>query len=280
MARSTKQIYDEMVSLKDNQPELDELNSTSDVSLWKLFYWIPAMAISVMEQLYDLLKEEMEYVRDTTPSNTSAYWVDKLLNFYQYSTDTDKGVLKINDSFIPYYELTDIDSQIIKFASVVQTKDSRRVNLKVTKGDADGLPIPLDTNEFASVQTFVDKIKGAGLLTNVVSLPSDEAYILANIFIDGGYIKADVESDCILALEDYFKNLSVNNFTGDISKTKIINALESVEGVLDIDSTNFKLHARANGQNVYEEVEVFYSTLSGYCFLDTTKTLLSLSVKK
>ena len=281
MARTTKEIYDEMVAVKGQQPALDDLTSTSDTALWKLFLYIPAMAISVMEQLGDLLKVELEYIRETTPSQTRAWWVERMLNFYQFNTDPDKGVLNIDSDFIPFYITPDDPSKIIKFCSVTQTANSRQVNIKVTKADSvTGLPEQLNTSEVNSVEEFVNKMKGAGLLTNVVSLPADEAFVLANIFFDGGYVKADVEADCIVAIEDYFKELSINNFTGDVSKTQIINALEKVEGVLDIDSTNFQLSARPNGQATYDDVAVFYSTVSGYIFLDTNKTLLSLTIKK
>lgn len=280
MARTVKEIYDEMVVVKSQQPELNDLSSTSDTALWKLFLYINSMAISVMEQLYDLLKVEVEYIRETTPSNTRGWFVDKLLNFYQYNTDSDKGVLKISENFIPYYTTPDEASKIIKFCSVTQTKDSRRINIKVTKAGNDGLPTQLNNNEILSVEEFISGIKGAGLLTNVVSLPADEAVILANVIIDGGYIEADVRAECITAIEDFFKNLSTENFTGDVSKTKIIDVIQRVEGVLDVDSTNFKLKCRANGQTNYEDVEVFYSTLAGYIFLDTNQTLLSLSIKK
>lgn len=279
MARSINEIYQSMVNVKQNQPELVDLTSTSDSALWKLFLYLPAMAISVMEQLYDLLKVELEYIRDTTPSNTKGYWVDKMINFYQYSTNTDIGVLKISDDFIPYYTTTDEASKIIKFASVTQTRNSRRVNIKVTKADSNGLPEQLNANEFNSVLEFVNKIKAAGILTNVVSLPADEAVVLANIIFDGGFIKEDVEAECILAIQNYFTNLSTTNFEGDVSKTAIIDAIQQVEGVVDVDSTNFDLKCRPNGQTSYDDVEVFYQTVAGYIFLDTTQTLLSLSVK-
>ena len=206
MARTTKEIYDEMVAVKANQPELVDLTSTSDTALWKLFLFIPAMSISVMEQLGDLLKVELDYIRSTTPSNTRAWWVDRMLNFYQFNTDTDKGVLKIGTDFIPFYTTPDEASQIIKFCSVTQTQDSRRVNIKITKADGAGLPEQLSASEFNSVEEFVNKMKGAGLLTNVVSLPADEAVVLGNVYFDGGYVKEDVEAECITAIVDYFKN--------------------------------------------------------------------------
>ena len=280
MARTIKEIYDEMIAVKMQQPALNNLTSNSNTALWRLFLYIPSVAISVMEQLYDLLKVELDYIRDTTPTNTKAWWVDRMLNFYQFNINSDKGLLRVSDDYIPYYQTEDEASKIIKFCSVTQTKDSRRVNIKVTKADIDGFPEQLTNSEINSVSEFVEKMKGAGLLTNVVSLPSDEGVVLGNIFFDGGYVKEDVEANCLKAVEDYFKNLSITNFTGDVSKTKVIDSIQNVDGVLDVDSTNFILKAKPNGQDTYDEVEVFYSTVSGYIFLDRNQTLLSLSIKK
>jgi hypothetical protein len=275
MARSIDTIYNQILSTKNLQTELDGLTSNSNTAIFKLIFFVHAVVINIHEQYFDLFKKDLEYIKATTPTMSEAWWIDKLLNFFQYDNiDTDKGVLKINNTFIPFYTTTDATKRIIKFCAVKQTENSRQVNIKLAKSDVDNNPIQLSNDELQSAKSFVNSLQASGLFINTISFSPDILKLNINIYFDGQYIQSNVLSNVKTAIKNYLKNLK---FDGTIQLIKMIDVIQNVEGVKDI------LINSAEGLAVDEAYTIFnrvYNAKAGYASLNETDSIFNMIVEK
>lgn len=274
MSKTTAQILSEIIAFKEANSNLSGLTSTSLYSKWRNLYATASAEISIFEQLYDQFLLDLEYQKLTTPVYTQSWWNDQMLNYFQYSTDPDKGVLKINDQFQYFYTTEDDATKIIKFSATKQSDNSRQTTIKVAKDDGTGVPEVLTLAEISAAKSFVDRKKGAGLLISVVSFPSDKIKLNVDIYFDGQYVLDDVKNDCIEAIKGYFATLE---FDGDIRLQKIVDAIQSVQGVEDLE---VKSTSGLQDGGTYQAFTRKFITKSGYAQLDEVNSLLNLIVNK
>lgn len=275
MARSINQIFNEILQTKNQQAELDPLYSTSQTAIYKLMFYIHAVAINIHEQYFDVFKKDLEYIKASAPIMSEAWWIDKLLNFYQYdNTDTDKGVIKIDDNFIPFYTTIDATKNIVKYCAVKQTVNSRQVNIKLAKADIDNNPIQLSNDELLSAKSFVNALQAVGLYLNVISFPPDLLKLNISIFFDGQYIQTNVLAEVKSAIKVYLRNLK---FDGTIQLSKLVDTIQEIQGVNDVLITN--AFGLSQGQG-YIEFNRVYNAIAGYAQLDETNSIFTMTVEK
>jgi hypothetical protein len=275
MARSIEVIYNEILNIKNQQSELASLTSTSNTAIFKLIFYVQAVVISIHEQLWDLFKEDLEYIKNTAPIMSELWWIDKLTNFYQYdNTDISKGVLKIDNSFVPYYEITDDTKKIIKFAAVKQSDNSRQVNIKIAKADSDNNPVQLTVDELNSVKSFVNSLQAAGLYINVISFPPDLLKLNINIYFDGQYVQSNVLSEVKASIRGYLQKLK---FDGTIQLIKLIDAIQNVQGVKDVLINEAQAKTELEGYTTFNRI---YNAKAGYAQLNETDSVFNMFVEK
>jgi hypothetical protein len=275
MARSIEVIYNEILNIKNQQSELASLTSTSNTAIFKLIFYVQAVVISIHEQLWDLFKEDLEYIKNTAPIMSELWWIDKLTNFYQYdNTDISKGVLKIDNSFVPYYEITDDTKKIIKFTAVKQSDNSRQVNIKIAKADSDNNPVQLTVDELNSVKSFVNSLQAAGLYINVISFPPDLLKLNINIYFDGQYVQSNVLSEVKASIRGYLQKLK---FDGTIQLIKLIDAIQNVQGVKDVLINEAQAKTELEGYTTFNRI---YNAKAGYVQLNETDSVFNMFVEK
>ena len=156
MARTIIEIRDEILAAKAAQASLNTLNSTSHVSIYRLWIWITATCIWTLEKLFDIFKVEVDDTISKKNPHTPEWYVEKAKAFqYGYNLVAEKD----------YYDNTGIDdtviaaSKIVKFAAMPEIPFLR---LKVAK--LVGLNLAaLSAPELASFQAYIKRIKGAGV---------------------------------------------------------------------------------------------------------------------
>lgn len=275
MARTIQTIYDEIIVTKNNQAELAGLTSTSDTAIWKLIYYTVAVAINFHEQLWDLFKVDLETIRDNTPVQTERWWNDRMKNQFQYDPlDTDKGVLKIGEDFVPFYTTVDETKRIIDFSAVKQTEGSRQVNIKVAKDDGSGNATQLALAELTAARSYVNEIQGAGLFIQTVSFPADELEIDVDLYFDGQYVISNVEAAVKLAIQEYLFNLK---FDGAIEIIRLVDAIQQVAGIKDVFINIIYGKPDSAPKQEFDRV---YDTLAGYAVLNETDSVFNLIVQK
>ena len=60
MARTIAEIQGEMIAQKEVTPELDGLTSNSSTAIWRLLFYICAVAIKVVEDLFEVHDAQIE----------------------------------------------------------------------------------------------------------------------------------------------------------------------------------------------------------------------------
>jgi len=271
MARSTAEIKNQMVAEKNLQSNLSGFTSNSQTSRWGLFLWVVAQTINIFEQLLDVFKGEVEAIQAEAKPGTEA-WVRWMVRKFQYDAAVPQVAQLNTSTLVVEYPVVNTTFQIITRAAT-QITSNKTVLIKVAKSDP---PIPLAAGEVTSLQSYVSTWGIAGVNYSIVNEPADKIEVVATIFYDGQYnavIQASVED----ALTNYLAQLE---FNGIISVQDVTDAIQAVDGVLDVNLAQIKVRrdsiSYANGTMLYQLSTgingVQYQTYAGYIVEETTAT--------
>lgn len=238
--RTTEQIKKEMTdavladaTLRDTfgltqDQEWD--TQVSSVSILNLIIYITAMAIRTLEWLHDRFKQEVEErIAAAFPGTISWYW-NKVMQF-RYGYDVNQyGV----------YEgaaLEHPEALIITHCAVMEVDNG--ILVKVNKGT--GTFEPLTPSEQEALKAYVDTVKFAGTTARIWSYRPDELRVKLYVWRDPQVLEldddgrihrrtdgAEVVKDAVAA---YLNSIA---YGGVFNKTKLIDAVQQVEGVRDV----------------------------------------------
>lgn len=271
MARSVSEILKGLIAAKTAETALNDLTSSSTVSIWRTWLYIYAVAQNITEQLQDLFITEVETIAQTARPGT-AEWVQAKIFEFQYSAISPQA-LDIID-LVPQYPVIDDSLKIITRCSVT-TDLNKNVNVKVAKEEP---PVQLAALEESSLQGYLTAIGFAGITYVLVNEPSDKLYVEAEVYVDAQYFST-IQTNVELAINNYLKALaSTENFDGVVKLTSIEDAIQSVTGVVDVKLITVKARPDAvlfaNGNVIYELSTGTngrqYDTLAGYITEETT----------
>jgi hypothetical protein len=266
MARTIEQIQAGIIADIQATPELAEANSTSRRAIWRLFAFVQASAILLLEQIIDVFTTEND-IKISKAIPATASWLNAKVLEFQYSATNPQIVQLIN--FAPVYPVIDASLRLISRCSVVTTI-SNQVIIKVAKNDP---PVALTTTELSSLQSYINNIGIVGVSYNCQSLTADKIHIEAEIYFDGQYstvISGTVEN----AIDNFLSKLS---FNGNLKVSDIELAIRSVTGVNDVLLKNIKMRSDAtafvDGTFLVQNNTVIsriFPTISGYVVEETT----------
>jgi hypothetical protein len=236
MARTTTDIYNDMITRKDAEADLNGLTSASQSAIWRLLFWVQAQSINLFEQLMDALTVEIQLIADNSIAGSAA-WLQNTVLLFQYDAG-DPQVLQIIDG-LPQYSTVNPALRIVKNASVKEGVN-RIVFVKAAKDEGSGLEA-LSVDELAALDSYVINIGFAGIPYVVQSDSPDRCQFTASIYYKGQYVATSVKEAVIESINAYLLDLP---FDGVIEFNKVIDAVQSVEGVNDIDTQNAVLKIR------------------------------------
>lgn len=212
----------------------------SAVSILNLIIYIVAVAARTLEWLFDQFKEDVEErIAAALPGTVSWYW-NKVMEF-QYGYDLNENA---------QYDEVDEDARIIKHCAVIEVDNG--IIVKVNKEDYE----TLSTSEISALSSYVDTVKFAGTTASVFSYEPDILDIELNIWRDPMVLDANMfsiqsgENEIRMAIEGYLNSIK---YGGMFNKTKLIDAVQQVEGVLDV--TIFDGTIWCNGDESYHDLE-------------------------
>lgn len=198
-------------------------DQVSVVSILNLIIYIVAMAARTVEWLHDQFRNEVEQrIAAAFPGTVSWYW-NKIMQF-QYGYDLNENAV---------YDEIDPDAQIIKHCAVSEVDNG--IIVKVNKGE--NTYQKLNATELAALQEYVRQIKFAGTTATCYSFNPDELGLEINIWRDPMVLDADMnriaDSEPVVtnAILGYLNTIA---YGGMLNKTRLIDAIQSVEGVLDV----------------------------------------------
>jgi hypothetical protein len=267
MARSVNEIQQAIITDVTNTPELSTLASnTSRRAIWRLWTFIVATAIAILEQLIDVFKSTTEATIAAAAPETAA-WLQAQFFKFQYSTTTPQVIQLIN--LVPQYPVVDENLRIITRCSV-RTTINNQVLIKLAKQDP---PTPLDSSELAASQSYVNIIGVAGVNYICVSQDSDKLYIQADVYYNGAYSSV-ISANVIDAITTYLANLP---FDGAVKVNDLELIVRAVAGVNDIVFKNVKARensvALSSATYLIQNSQLIgrlWSTVAGYIVPETT----------
>ena len=266
MARTIEQIQSAIITDIQATPELAEANSTSKRAIWRLFAYVQASAILLLEQIIDTFITANELkISQAIPATAS--WLNSKVLEFQYSA-TNPQIVQLVD-FVPVYPVVDKSLRLITRCSVVTTLSSQ-VIIKVAKNEP---PVALTSTELSSLQSYINQIGVIGVNYSTQSLTSDKLYIDAEVYFDGQYSTV-IQARVISAINTFLSTLS---FNGILKVSDIELAIRGVVGVSDVLLKNVKMRSDVTpftgGTFLIQNNTVIsriFPTISGYIVGETT----------
>lgn len=239
MARSVDDIKKEMTDAFMADPVIREKyqlkegdtfrSAFSLVSLENILFFIVAAAHHVVERLFEGFRSDVEKSLERAIVATVPWYYHKALE-YQHG---DKLVL--DEATMQYrYPKIDESRRVVKYAAVRDRGGSIQI---LVSGEKDGRPEPLSKEVLKAFEAYVRQIKPAGVVVGVRTAPSDHVLIAATINIDPmilspeGVNYRDGRRPVEEAINAYLSGIT---FGGTFNKTRLVDAIQAVEGVKDI----------------------------------------------
>lgn len=272
MARSVTSIQQSILTSVANDTTLSGLDTPSQVSIYRQWAFITAVAQALQEQLQDSFVTEVEDVALTLAPG-SLPWIQEQAFKFQYSQSNPQVIQFNTTTFAPYYPVVNTSYQIVTNCSVLSTTTVGIVSIKVAKGSTASLPIPLNTQELSALQYYFNQIKPAGIIYNCASTPADKLYSVFSVKYQGAYAGV-IQSTLLAAYNSYLFNI---DFGGVIRVDEIVSTLRTVPGVINVvcntmtarqDSTAF-----GGGTSMVtgdDWIVSEYTTVAGYIVDETT----------
>jgi hypothetical protein len=244
----------------DTSKSFDE--QFSHVSIEAVDTYIVAATLAMSEKIQENDKSEITAIVERNRIGTGAWYVEMAKRF-QWNADVQYFIV-VNpaDGTITYNELKPEDRIISQAAYVENT--SKEVIIKVATGQPGELT-PLTDEQLTDFLNYMKKIKIAGIILKVVNLPADILRIQANVYYNPAYNQTTLKQKIIQALNEYSVALE---FNGVVLRNAIIDAVQKIEGVVDIDITQLQA---VTGEIDYE-ISRAYVTASGYVNFQNNET--------
>lgn len=211
----------------------------SAVSLESIWFSIVASAIYVLETLFDAFKQDVD-AKIAEAVLASIPWYHKISLEFQY------GDSLVFDERTQQYVYPEVDEskRIVKFAACRDLGGI--VYVLASKAGADGAPTPLSTTELTAFDSYLRQRKPAGVILQSNSLspdlvrPTVRVQYNPQILSSAGRLLADPNVRPVEdAINQYLADIV---YGGDLNKTKLVDAIQQAEGVVDVvlDSVKVK----------------------------------------
>jgi len=266
MARTVQEIQNTMFTAIATDANLVSLNSTSRVAIYRLFVFVVAYAIWLLEVLFDVHKSQIDTALYEQKSGTPRWYRNMALAF-QHGFDLLDDSDKFDNTAATIDQIE--ASKIIKYCSVKESFESNKLTIKVA-GESGELLIPLTAPQLESFADYMQEIKYAGVRLNIVNNPADKLKLIMSVYRDvlvidenGNSIKnggKPVET----AIRAYMKSLP---FDGELVLNDLIAYLRTIEGVNNVhivNATSSHWNSVGLGFSEFSPINVRTVPMSGY----------------
>ena len=228
--RTIKEIEDAMLVDKASRPELNTLDSTSQVSIWRNLIFSFAAASHLNEVSMEDFQEQVEIRALEIPTGTDRWYASESLEFQLGDT------LEFIDGNV-VYALEDDDKKIITLASA--DKENGFLVIKVAKLDVAGNAIPITPTEMISFKEYWSQKKFACTPLAFVSQVSDKAIIDYRIGVNATVINPTNGESLLTpgtfpvqdAINNFLETFQSENFSSIFRVMRLTDAIQAVSGV-------------------------------------------------
>lgn len=269
MAKTIEEIEQEIITAKEAQPALAVLTSTSKFSIWRLIVYVVATAIYTIHKLMDAHKKEVADTISKQKTHTEQWYAEKAKMF-------QRGFSLVKDS--DYYDNTGIDEAIVEASKVVKYsavgKAAIGLEIKIAT-EAAGELEPLNATDYAAFQTYMQRVKDAGVYLRFKNQVPDSLKLELDIYYDplvitpdGKRIDGTNDTPVDDAIKGYLKSLE---FNAKFKNIALIDTLQGVDGV----KTPVLISAQSRyGALPYSNIDVEVIPDAGYLKLYNTTDLV------
>lgn len=248
-------------------------NTFSKVSLENMLLYIVACCAYTLEVMFDNFREDVDERIEANIVPTVRWYHTQSLAFQygdQLVYDEDRQTFA--------YAVNDSTKQVVKYCAVQDRGGSIQV---LVSTDSGGKPTPLSDNILTAFKSYLNQVKIAGVILDIKSIPADSIQIDAVIQINPQVIDtngkkiSDGSYPVVDAIDGYLANIV---YGGTFNRTKCIDAIQNVEGVVDVILGNVK--TKSSDEEMYKDVEGNNYTARGGCFIsDGLKSSISYVVQ-
>ena len=243
-------------------------NIFSRVSIENILIYIVAVCAYSLEVMFDTFRTEVDELIAQNTVPTIRWYHTQAIKF-QYGDalvyDEQAQAFK--------YAVDDISKQVIKYCAVKDIGGSIQI---LVSGETNGLPSVLLNDVLMAFKAYMNSVKIAGVILDIRSLQADDIQIDMIIQVDPLQIdmagkRINDESYPIQeAINRYLQNIV---YGGTFNKTKCVDAVQAVAGVLDVTLNEVKVKS-SSAQSYTVLVNNNYTAVGGAFIANGLETSL------
>lgn len=240
MARDINEIKKTMTDEYMSNPVIREQYGFPAGATWEMYFgtvaienilfYVVAACCHVLEVMLEAYLTSVEEKIDSSVV-ASVPWYHQMALRFQWG-----DALVFNDAIQQYvYPEIHPDRQVVKYVSVQDRGSSVQI---LVSGEKDGLPVPLSEEVLMTFKTYMNRVKIAGIVLSVRSLPADRINVAAIVTVDplviseNGIRITDGSKPVENAIVEYLRSIV---YGGTFNKTRLVDAIQAVEGVTDVE---------------------------------------------
>lgn len=267
MARTIAEIQQDMITAKEAETSLSGLTSTSVTAIWRVIFYICAVAIKVIEDLFDVIQADVEARRLEIPVGVLKWYASESL-VYQFGDS-----LVFADGRLDYATI-DTTKYVVDLSAADLVNGVIIVKAaKLTSGVAE----KLSAGELTGFTQYWLEKRFAGESLSIISVDPDllkASYRItrdAQILASDGSLLTDASSFPVEdAITDFLQTFQEVNFAGTMQVMKLTDAIQTATGVLNAVATN--IEGKADGAASYTDILAIagqvYTATAGYMKID------------
>lgn len=259
--------YDEIDRARSENPTLSGLSSESQTAEFRQWQAIVGAAMMTFEQIIALDMADIEAIVEANRGvGTDKWYAQRALEF-QWNEEVRYALVVDENGYARYPAIVSAD-RIIKQASA-RLSDSNGLLLKVATTDKDGALCPLTNDQFTDFKNYITSLALPGQPIEFVNQRADTLTVIADVYYSAATNATGLEAELLAALRDFSLD---TDFNGRIYRTAVVDALQSVSGVVDVDIKTLDLTDADGKTTAINRVE---TAAAGY-FNISDKTALTL----
>lgn len=262
-----QEYIDKLIAEKNARTALNDLNSTSKVSIWREFLYIVAFIASFQRDLQNVHEQELLYLISNQKQTNLNHYRTVVLE-YRDGHAFDRESLKYTGT---YTDEQIALAQIVKRAAADEIVENgiKKINLKLAT-ETNGELTEIDAVTLARVANHVVINAPAGTNLKVTSNRPDELKLDIDVYIDpqilltnGSRIDGTANDVVGKAVHDFFADKNFK-FDGELVLSLLADKIQEVQGV-ETRSVSFKkVEANHTVPANWIEVNERHTAYSGY----------------
>ncbi len=265
---------------KGNYTELSELNSSSKVSVWNLWFFIVSFLANTLKDLYDVHQTEVAaLIKAQKVTNIDYYRT--ILFAYRDGHTFDRALLEYTGTYTDEEIGT---AQIIKRAAVQALKVENRLTLqiKVATEDENGALTKIDDETLSRIESYVF-VNSNGVQISYFSDKADDLRLEIDVYIDNtilGTNGARIDGTANTPVPDAINTFLADKnfkFDGEIILSQLINEIQKVDGIESEAVRIVNAEASYTTPASWVSFKERYTARSGYYALDLENTDLTIN---